>query len=153
MYRPQGPARTEKCVDSLLLVYRERHYRQSSRKLLHERGLFFSFSKVSVSSSLFSRCCCAVLCFLSRAYKYRHTPYQNKKISTLPGVYTYVRYVSERSGRNRQRREAYVAPELFSLEPWRRGTLGIIESPVCSYNHHERKNIFKGPQSCPLFII
>ena len=98
-------------------------------------GDFFFLSENSVSFSLFLRCCCAVLCVLFRTYEYRHRTYRKKKISTLSGVCTYVRHVSEHGGRNRPRCEAYVASELFSPEAWRRGTFGIIKSPVCNYNH------------------
>ena len=50
---------------------------------------------------------------------YIQQAHQNKKMITLPGVRTYVRHVSERSGRNRPRREAYMASELFFPEAWR----------------------------------
>ena len=94
---------------------------QLGRKLLHERGREFSFfiPKFSVSFSLFLRYCCAVLCSLSYIRVQTYSISKEEK-SPLPGVCTYVRHVSERSGQNRPRREAYVASELFSPEAWRR---------------------------------
>ena len=74
-------------------------------------------------------CCAAVPCcefsfVYTSAEKEHHTRYQKKKISTLPGVCTYVRH---------PRREAYVLPSSFLLKHGG-GTAGSIKSPVCKYN-------------------
>ena len=89
---------------------------QSGRKMLYERGRgFFFFPKFRFHFYWF--CGDAVPCC---ALSFVHTAiYRKKIITTLPGVCTYVRHLSKRSGRNRWRREANVASELFSPEAWR----------------------------------
>ena len=92
---------------------------QSGRKLLHGgTGNVFLSKHLRLIFIVF-----AVL--LRRAVlspSYIQQAYRKKKRITLPGVCTYVRYVSERSRRNRPRREAYAASELFFHEVWRRGS-------------------------------
>ena len=153
--RERGGRRTrlrEKLCGSIyFLLFSGCEVFQAGRNLLHGRGRGFSFSFRRVRLHFHCFCDAAVPC---RAFSFVHpstdipgTAYQKKEISTLPRVCTYVRHVSERSGRNRPRRKAYVASELFIPEAWRRGTLAIIESPVCNYNH-DKKTIFNhGPLS------
>ena len=83
-------------------------------------GVFFFFQEFSFHFHCFRGAalpCCA--------FSFVHTIVQHikrgKKLPYLECVRTYVRTaVSERSGRNRPRREAHVASELFSPEAWRR---------------------------------
>ena len=83
--------------------------------------------------------CCA-FSFVHTSTDIEHTRYQKKKISTPPGVCRYVRH---------PRREAYVASEQFFLKHGG-GTLGIINSPVCNYNH---RKLYFITDLCPLRII
>ena len=116
--RERGGRRTrlrEKLCCSIFFLTGARYSNQAEN--CYMRGQGFSFRKKRFHFRCFCGACCAVLCFLLRTYQ-THTAYQKKKRITLPGVCTYVRHVSERSGRNRPRREAYVASELFSPEAW-----------------------------------
>ena len=61
-----------------------------------------------------------LLCRAVPSLSYIEQAQHKKKRTTLrTWVCTYARHVSERSGRNRSRSEAYVAPELFFPEAWR----------------------------------
>ena len=90
---------------------------QSGRKLLHQRGSFFFSFRIF---RFHFHCFCGGAAVPCCAFSFVHTACLNKKISTLSGVCTYARHVSERSGRNRPRREAYMASKLFSPEACRR---------------------------------
>ena len=72
-----------------------------------------------------------LLCLAVLSLSYIQQAYQRKKMIALPGVCTFVRHVSERSGRNHPRREAYIygVRAVFFLKHGS-GTLGVIKSPV-----------------------
>ena len=70
-------------------------------------GDFFLFPNLSVSFSLFLRCCCCtMLCFLVRTYQVHTNIKRRKSVPYLGYVRTYGMYV----------------------------TLGIIKSPICNYS-------------------
>ena len=94
----------------------------------------------------------AVLLLLCRAVlslSYIQQAYQKKRIS-LTGAFTYVRHVRERSGRNRPRREEYVASELFIPEAWRRDSWHY---QVDSLQLQSQKKLYAIMDLCPLRII
>ena len=64
---------------------------QAENRYMRGRG-FFSLKKKLVSFSLFSRCCCAVLCFL-----FVHTASISKEENDYPTWGMYVRTVCERA--------------------------------------------------------
>ena len=92
---------------------------QSGRKLLHERGRGFYFLQ-EIFGFIFIVFAVLLYWAVLSLSNIPGTAYQKKRINTIPGVCTYVLHASEHSGRNRPRREAYVASELFSPEAWRR---------------------------------
>ena len=73
--------------------------------------------------------------------------YQNNIRTTLPGVCTYVRHVSERGGPPATRGVCGVRAVFLKLGG---GTLGFIKSPVCNYNH---KKLYSIMDLCLLRII
>ena len=92
-----------------------------------------------------------LLCRAVFSVSYIQQAYQKKQRTALPGVVcTYVRHVSERSGRNRPRREAYVAPELYFPEAWRRDSW---HNQVASLELQSKQKLYQvfshGPLSPP----
>ena len=122
--------REKLCCSFFFLLVTGARCSNQAEKYYMRRGFSSFFPIFSVSFFIvFSVLLCRAVLSLS----YIQQAYQ-KKISTLPGVRTYVRHVNERMWR----------PSCF-FPKHGGGTLGTIKSPLCNYNHKQLFN--QGPLS------